>query len=134
MGLFDRLRGKKEIKNVASKKVEQKPTELEKALGGNIKIYEALENTMLLDPRKIEVSMKEASEKASELEKEGNPLRARIWYEIAGGIAIYEGNVEKVKEYFSKCKELSPNIKYSILEDTESTVQKAQEYYKNHSF
>ena len=59
-------------------------------------------------------------------------VEARIWYEVAGGLAIYEGDVEQVKKYFSKCKELSPNSAYPILEIPEKAVGKAQEYYRKY--
>lgn len=133
MGILDRLlRRKKTEREKSPEKVEETTTELEKFLSNDKETYEALQRNMLLDPRKIEVSVKEAVEKAKEFEKKGDILRARVWYEVAGGLAIYEGDVKKVKEYFSKCAKLSPNIEYPILKNTESAVQKAQEYYKKY--
>ena len=129
MGILDRFRKKKEEKKKAAAKTR---TELEEICGDDKETYEALYNTMFLDPRKITTSMKEAAENAKKFEKEKDLVRARTWYEIAGGLAIYEGNVKKVVEYFSECEKISPNTKYSILKNPEKAVAKAQEYYKKY--
>ena len=106
-------------------------TELEKLCGDDKETYEALLNTMFLDPRKVGASMKDAVENAKKSEKEKDLLRAKVWYEIAGGLAIYEGNVKKVIECFSECEKLS-NVKYPILKNPEKAVSIAQEYYKKY--
>jgi E3 ubiquitin-protein ligase DOA10 len=123
------LRRKKKEKE--EEKVE--PTLLEKICSDNKKAYKALRNTMLLFPSKIEVSLKEAVEKAEDFEKEDDDVRAGVWYHVAGGLALWKGDVKKVKKYFEKCAELVPNRDYSILENTERAVEKAQEYYKKYS-
>lgn len=132
MGIFDRLLGRKKTEEESPEKAEETTTELEKFLADDKETYEALQRTMPLDPRKVHLSVKEAVKKAKELEKQGDALRARVWYEVAGGLAIYEGDVKKVKECFSKCAKLSPGIEYPILKDTERAVQKAQEYYRKY--
>ena len=132
MRILDRLLGKKKAEEESPGKVEETITELEKFLANDSETYEALQRTMLLDPKKVDVSMKEALENAKEFEKQGDVLRARVWYEVAGGLAIYEGDVKKAKEYFSKCAKLSPDIEYPILKNTEKAVQKAQEYYRKY--
>ena len=132
LGLLDRFRkGKKEEKNFA---IEQPKivTELERLCGGDKEMFEALFHTMFLDPRKVKVSMKEAVENAKKFEKAKDYVRAKAWYEVAGGLAIYEGDTEKVKEFFGKCEKISPEAKYSILKNPEKAVAKAQEYYKKH--
>jgi hypothetical protein len=132
MGILNKLTRRKKTKEKTPEKVEDITTELEKFLANDKETYKALQRNMILDPRGVEASMKEAVEKAEELEKQRDNLRARMWYEVAGGLAIYEGDVKKVKEYFSKCAKLSPNIEYPILENTERAVQKAKEYYKKY--
>lgn len=130
LGLLDRFRKKKEKKkNVETVKTM---TELEQLCGDDRETYEALLNTMFLDPRKIETSLKDAAENAKKFEKTKDSLRAKVWYEIAGGLAIYEGDVKKVIKYFSKSKKLSPETKYPILQNPEKAVAKAQEYYRKH--
>jgi hypothetical protein len=133
LGLLDIFKRKKkeqesEVKTMAEQKTQ---TELENLCGGDKEVYEMLLDTMLLDPRKVGVTMKEAAENAKRFEKEKDLIRANIWYRVAGGLAIYEGNVKKVAEYFSESQRLS-DTNYSILKDPEKAVAKAQEYYKKH--
>jgi len=129
LGLLDRFRKKK--KEEEETEVET-ISELEQLCGDDKETYEALFNIIFLDPRKIEASVKEAAKKARNFEKSKDSLRAKLWYQIAGGLAIYEGDVENVKKYFSKCEELAPGTKYSILKNPEKAVAKAQEYYKKY--
>lgn len=131
LGLLDRFRKKKEEEK-AAKEHKTMPTEFEIFCGEDTETYEALVNTMFLDPRKIKLSSKEAAENAKKFEKAKDLIRARLWYEIAGGLAIYEGDVEKVTEFFSQCEKLSPDIKYPILKNPQKAIAKAQEYYQKH--
>jgi nitrogen regulatory protein PII-like uncharacterized protein len=87
---------------------------------------------MFLDPRKIEISIKDAVEDAKQFEKANDLVRARAMYEVAGGLAIYEGDLDKVVEFFSKCEELLPDKKYTILKNPEKAIAVAQEYYKKY--
>jgi hypothetical protein len=131
MGLLDFIRkGKKESVEIKTEQQRQ-ITELEQLCGDDKETYEALLNTMFLDPRKVGVTMKEAAENAKKFEKENDLVRAKVWYQIAGGLAIYEGDVKKVVEYFSKCEKLS-GVSYPILKNPEKAVAKAQEYYKKY--
>jgi tetratricopeptide (TPR) repeat protein len=133
MGFLDKFRKKKvEEETIEREEKAEEMSDLEKICMGDKEVYEALRETMLLDPRKVEVSLKEAIKKAKDFEKQKNNLRARTWYEVAGGLAIYEGDVEKVKKCFSKCVELSPESSYAILKIPERAVSKAQEYYQKH--
>ncbi len=132
VGIFCRFRkGKEKEKKAIIQAVSQK-SELEKFCGNDKETYEALFNTMLLDPRKTGTSMKEAAENAKKSEKAKDFVRAKVWYEIAGGLAIYEGDVEKVVEFFSAAEKISPSSKYTILKIPEKAVAKAREYYKEH--
>lgn len=134
MGLLDRFRKKKTKEQAQTKQAKEvkEATDLEKICADDKESYEALRESMFLDPRKLDVSMKDSVEKAKSFEKQGKKVEARIWYEVAGGLGIYEGDVAKVKEYFSKCKELSPNSAYPILKIPEKAVSKAQEYYRKY--
>jgi len=131
MGRFDRLRRIRKEKK-PEKTIEQPTTvsTLERVCGEDKEAYRALFNTMLLDPKRIDVSMKDAAENAKKAEKERDAIRAAFMYRIAGGLAIYEGNVDKVVEYFSQAQRLQPNEEFPILKNTERAVQKAQECYK----
>ncbi len=131
MGLLNRLKRKKEhaviLEPVTTK------TELEQFLADDREAYEALRHAMLLDPRKTETTMKDAAEKAKKAEKDGKkPAVVTQLYEVAGSMAIYEGDAKKVAEYFGKCEKISPERKYPILKNPEKAVAKAQEYYKKY--
>jgi len=128
MGLMDRFRKKKKTDVETTKTI----SELEQLCGDDKETYEALFHTMFLDPRKVGTSMKEAADNAKKFEKAKDFVKARTWYEIAGGLAIYEGNVKKVVEFFSEIEKISPDTKYTILKNPEKAVAKAQEYYKQY--
>ena len=133
MGILDRLLKRKGKQNgeEIKEEVQTGPTELEKLCAGNSEVLEALRDTMFLDPTKIDVSLEDALANAKEMEKAKDKLRAAMWYRIAGGLAIYEGDVSKVREYFSKYAKLTEK-KLKILEVTEEAVKKAQEYYQRY--
>ena len=128
LGLLDRFRKKKKTDVETTKTI----SELEQLCGDDKETYEALFHTMFLDPRKVGTSMKEAADNAKKFEKAKDFVKARTWYEIAGGLAIYEGNVKKVLEFFSEIEKISPDTKYTILKNPEKAVAKAQEYYKQY--
>jgi hypothetical protein len=132
LDLLGRFRKRRKEEKDTDMKQAKIITTLEEFCGDDKETYEALFHTMFLDPRKVESSMKEAVENAKKLEKAKDATRARIWYEIAGGLAIYEGNVKKVVEFFSEAEKISPEMKYTILKDPEKAVAKAQEYYKQY--
>ncbi len=122
---------KKEEKIEEKPKEEVKITELEEVCGEDKEIYEALYQTMFLDPRKIGISIQEAYKNAKRYEESGDLTRAALWYRIAGGLAIYQENIKKVKEYFRKCEELL-GISFPILKNPEKAVSKAKEYYQKY--
>jgi hypothetical protein len=128
LGLLERFRKKEDQKVIHSSRAL---SELEQLCGDDKQTYEALHHTMFLDPRKIGASMKDAGENAKKFAKEKNFYRARVWYDIAGGLAIYDGDVKKVVEFFSESQKIS-GVKYPILDDADKAVAKAQEYYKKY--
>jgi hypothetical protein len=133
LGLLDRFRRKKgDKKKGAAKGTMEEVTELQQLCGDDKETYEALVSTMFLNPSKIETSMKEAADEAKKFEKAKDFVKARTLYEIAGGLALFEGDVDKVVEFFSECEKLSSDRKYPILKNPEKAVAIAQEYYKNH--
>jgi len=136
MGILDKLFRKKRESEEIKKETSKNETEtsislLEEICRDDPETYEALYDVMFLDPTRIETTLKEAASKAKELEKSGEASRAAFYYQIAGGLALYEGDVSKVKEYFSKCEELTKK-KFKILKNPEKAVEKAQEYYKRY--
>jgi hypothetical protein len=128
LGWLDRFRRKKD----ESKETKEIVTELQLLCGDDKETYEALIDTMFLHPSKIETSIKEAVEEAKKFEKAKDFVKASTLYEIAGSLALYEGDVSKVVEYFSASEKISSNKKYPILKNPEKAVAIAQQYYKNH--
>jgi len=131
MGLLNKLRRKKEKPKV---NVEQEifPSDLQEICADDKESYEVLREIMFLDPRKIDTSLTDAIKKAKEFEKQGDTVKTRRWYEIVLGLAIYKGDVAKVKEYYGKYVKLSPNSAHPNLIKPEEAIKKAQEYYKKH--
>lgn len=133
MGRLDRFRRK-------SKREEQKATvttptaisKLEELCGSDKETCTVLYNAMMLDPKKCDMTMKDAAENAKKFEKDRDYVKAGVLYRIAGGLAIYEGNSKKVVEYFSEAERLQPKEKFPILRNPEKAVDKAQEYYKTY--
>jgi hypothetical protein len=132
MGILDRFRKKEKMEETKVTTETKIITELEQFLGDDKETFEALVHAMFLDPRKITMSIKEAVENAKKYEKANDLASARAMYEVAGGLAIYEGNAKKVVEYFSECERLQPDMKYSIINNAEKAVAKAKEYYEKY--
>ena len=117
----------------AEKSTEKlKLSDLEEICGDDKEVYEALLETMYLDPRKIKITIDQALEKAKDFEREKNVHRARVMYDIAGGLAIYEGNSVRVKQFFGKSSKLNPDYPYPILNVTERAISRAKEFYEKH--
>jgi hypothetical protein len=105
-------------------------TPLEQICGSDKETYEAL-SYMFLDPRKIDISMEQAVDNAQKAEKEKDATGARMWYEVAGGLAIYNSDTDKVVEYYGKAEKVTGE-KYAILNNPDKAVAMAHEYYKQY--
>jgi len=115
-----------------AKIAEAAKSELETICGKDVDTYLALRDTMFLDPEKITETIEETAAKAEKFEKAGNTQAAKIWYKVAGGLAISQKDVPKVVRYFTKYQKLDPQNLCPILKNPENAVAKAQEYYKKH--
>lgn len=129
MGFF-RKRKEKEKKQTP-KKVEKQKSELEILCGNDKKLYEALLYILLLDPRKLGVSMKEAASQAREMQRKGNLSKAAGLYRQAVQLALYEGDAKAVEEFAKKYTKLTQK-KLEVQEIAERAVQKSQEYYEKY--
>jgi len=112
-------------------------TLLEELCGDNKELYETLSRTILLNP---ELSIREGIysniEKAQEYEKTGDSTRARVLYQTAGEISLYEGKLAQAQKFFKKAAEVDlkyPQRKiyeyYIRKENAERALAVAQEYY-----
>jgi hypothetical protein len=126
-----RVFGRGNKKSKTSTAGVKKLTALEQICGTDKEVYEALFPVMFLDPRKVDVTVKQAVDNAKKAEKEKDIPKARMWYEVAGGLAIYEGNTKKVVEHYGEAARVTGE-KYLILDNADKAVAKAQEYYKQY--
>ena len=119
---------KKDEKNAVKPRIL---TELEQLCADDKETYEALLAVMFLDPRKIETTVKQAADNAKRFEKDKDFVSARMWYEVAGGLSLYEGNAKKIAEYYGSAERIT-GAKYLILKNPEKAAAKAQEYYSKY--
>jgi hypothetical protein len=75
--------------------------------------------------------VKQAADNAKRFEKDKDFVRARMWYEVAGGLSLYEGNAKKVAEYYGSAEEIT-GAKYLILKNPDKAAAKAQEFYSKY--
>ena len=133
MRLFDWFRRRRKApeaeKSSEKEGVEKAEPDLKAICSDDPEAYKALFDTMFLTPDRIGKSSDDAAGEAEKREEEGDIVGAAANYRIAGGLAIYEGDVEKVKRYFGKYAELTGR-KVKILEIPERAVEKAREYYR----
>ncbi len=133
---ISRKKAKDEKKETALTQPAQK-TLLEELCGGNDELYQALSRTILLNPK---VTAKEGIdfhfEKAQEHEKNGDNMRARIEYHVAGELALYEEKMALAQKFFKKAAEVDPNFEHrkvfeylSKKENAERALAIAQEFY-----
>ena len=133
MAPFGIFRKKKQ--EVATKPAQK--TLLEELCGGNDELYRALSRTILLNPQ---LTVKEGIESyigiAQEYEKTGDRARARVAYQVAGELAIYEGKLAQTQKFFKKAAEVDPNFEngkvfeyLSKKENAERALAVAQEFY-----
>ncbi|MGB9134508.1 MAG: hypothetical protein WCC63_02830 [Candidatus Bathyarchaeia archaeon] len=130
-----KLRFRGEKKETVEKTRQEKValTDLERTCDGDKEVCEALWHTMFYDPRKIGTSLDDAAKKASDFEKKGDSQQARMWYHVAGGLALWKGDVAKVNQYFGKCAAMAPDMDYKMITKIpERAVEKAQQFYKEH--
>jgi len=134
-GIF-RKKEKKEEKDSAPKKPAQR-TLLEELCGDDKELYEVLSRTIMLNP---DTATREGADsyvqKAQVYEKDGNRMRARIAYQMAGEISLYEGKLPQVQKFFKKAAEVDseyPNREifdfFGKKENAERAMAVAKEFY-----
>ena len=138
LGFFRRK--KKEEKVEKKAKTEEK-TLLERLCGDDSELYKVLSRTILVNPSlALQEGMNSYIQKAKELEEKGKPLTARVLYQAAGQIALYEGKAYQVQTFFKKCAETetNPEMKkiyefYTKEKNLNKAVKVAKEYYERMS-
>ncbi len=123
-------------------KTEEKIAErtlLDELCGDDSELKKALTLVLLLYPNRTSKmgGIDSHLENAKKYEKEGDRVRARVEYQVAGELALYDGKLAQVQKLFKKAAEVDPyydhkNI-YEFLtrrENAEKAVNIAKEYYK----
>jgi len=127
-------------KKVTEERVEEKveKTLLEDLCKGDNELYSALSRTLLLnlETTKRAGEMDARVERAQDFEKNKDYVRARIEYQVAGELALFEGKTTQVQKFFKKAAEVDPacpnrNIYefFTTKEKAEKAIAVAQEYY-----
>lgn len=135
LGFFRRRR--KEAEKEEEKTESTEKSLLQELCKGDTELFSVLNHTVLLNPSRLsEKGIDSYIEKAQEFEKKKDFLRARINYQAAGEIALYEGKLTQVQKFFKKCAELESNPEYkkvfayySKKANAEKALKLAQEYY-----
>lgn len=136
LGLFRKKAGEKKKEAHVAPQTEPE-TLLEELCGGNKELHEALSRTLLLNP---EMTVKDGIDlhvkKAREFEENQKPTNARIEYQLAGQIALYEGKLPQVQRLFKKAAETEPDSPYKKAfeyfgkkENAERAIAVAREFY-----
>jgi hypothetical protein len=138
LGIFGKKKKveKKEEKKGKTPKSSERSL-LEELCGGDAELLSTLTHTILIDPSKLyEEGIDSFIGKAQDFEKQKEFLRARINYQAAGELALYEGKLAQVQKLFTKCSELESNVEYkkvfayySKKTNAEKALKVAQEYY-----
>ncbi len=122
------------------KETTAEPTQktlLDELCSDDTELQNALSRTLLLNP---ETTLKEGmnfyAKKAQELEEAQKSREARIAYQLAGEIALYEGRQAQMQKFFKKAAEVDPECKYkkvyeylSSKENAQRAIAVAKEYY-----
>jgi hypothetical protein len=124
------------------KKIEEKIAEktfLDELCGDDSELKKVLTMILLLNPdRTGEMGGIDSHlEKAKEYENEKDHVRARVEYQVAGELALYEGKLAQVQKLFKKAAEADPDYSHKNVyefftkkENTEKALTVAKEYYK----
>ncbi len=89
---------------------------------------------LFLDPQRITISLEEAIGQAAKFESMGNRTRAEVWYRIAGGIALHQGDADGVRKFFEKAASISGDSKpeyKTAASRSQEAVSVARKYYES---
>jgi len=130
LGIFGR-------KKKPSETETRQKTLLEELCKDDKELYETLNHTLLLNP---DQSMAEGIQfnvdKAQEYENNKDATKARIAYQAAGEISLYEGKLTQAQKFFKKAAEVDPDYAHRGIfeyfgnkDNAERALAVAQEYY-----
>ncbi len=134
---------KKEKKTTEKEKEKPKKTSpedkglLAELCGNNTELHEALSRSLLLNPEiTAEEGIDQHLEKAQQFENDHRPTNARVEYQIAGQIALFEGKLQQMQQLFKKASEAEPDSEFRKIfdyfakkENAEKAIEVAREFY-----
>lgn len=137
LGLFRRKKKEASEKEAPAAQPAQK-TLLDELCGNDKELQAALSRTLLLNPETtVKEGMDSYARKAQEYEHAQKPRNARIAYQVAGEIALFEGKLAPMQKFFKRAAEVEPECPYrdafdylSKKENAERALAVAQEFYK----
>jgi len=101
--------------------------------GSDEELYTALSRLLLLDPKKIVSPIETVLSEAQEYEMKGNRLRAEVSYRVAGSMALWKGDAEGVRKYFTKASAFAGEARpeyQAITKRSDDAVSIATKYYE----
>lgn len=131
MSLFNFLKRKKEKpkEETGEKDIFKK---LEELCGDDKELCDELIYSLLLNPTYFGKFSKELIAEAEKFEKAGNKAEARIIYECAGGLALYEKNPRNTQLAFKSVARLSSEGAYaSIRKNPEKAIEIVTKIYQD---
>lgn len=140
MGLLDLFRRKKKAEGKEKSESIGKSS-LEELCGNDHELCYTLSRTLFLHPTRPQTKgLDSYVKKAKDYEKKKDFLRARIEYQVAGELALYEGKLTEAQRFFKKCAELEQDPEYKKIfeyylqkENAEKALKIAQEFYARRS-
>ena len=111
MNLFHKSPRQETINMQAARGSAQRSlTSLEKLVANDPKMYSALENFLIVDPRRQLPILDDVSvllAKGNEAKAKGNNQSARVYYEVAAKIEIYKQNMESARSFLILAEQVS---------------------------
>jgi hypothetical protein len=106
---------------------------LHELTSGDEELYQALSRLMFLDPAKVKTPLETLVSEAQDFENKGDRIRAELDYRIAGSMALYKGDADGLKTYFSKASAMSrdPRPEYdTLIKKSTQAVNVAKKFYE----
>ncbi len=132
-GLVVQMFGRDKKKEAAPQSVNIMGGRLQELCGSDDEIYVALSRLLLLDPKKISPPIESFLSEAQDYELKGNRFKAEVGYRIAGSMSLWNGDSERVRNYFTKASLIAGDARPeygTITKRANDAVAIARKYYE----
>lgn len=114
--------------------VSEETLDIDSLCRGDKDLSEALKRAFFINPGRIPNTAKSFEEIGKKMEQGGNRLLARVNYEIAGRLALMNGDAESIRRFFSKSAELESDehlakIFKTLSSKCQEAANAAEKYY-----